>query len=1117
MGYDTSVCGVLTLSVRPSVPDPAATIEAVDHLLSLLWQRRVLCTDVEASDGDWDAILGEFAVHKEGENMQGSLLLLDNNMQPIVQPALNCCVTMRWLAKTGDKPPQPLHIISGRPYFCWAWLQYIISRVLEPRGVVANGQFLYQGESLQDKGRIVVRGNIITCLGCASEDHAGTTASQQVMTSLQRSSLFDLPVVVLPVPVEASPPAQSAGDGDAMLRLPDAVLWDIFQHLGCSSSASALSVHLAGVCSAWRRLVHKHTHVYRLLDVLSPRKRSALLVALPLSAQAAAAVSADLCLPRFPGARVVDLCCLWLLPHQTTLLVRNVVRAISPASALAEVVLDGAALERHTLEELLQGQPKGLCLSLGMCGGITSDGILEWLREHVANGDIGGLKVSPFDGAGDSWIIDHMVFSNLKSPCCSGIYSARNATRMAECPSVRQVAAKAMGTEIPGNFFDMFKQAPEQFSRVLMLRSHGIKTAPAAGGKYIPPAMRRRLEEEQAHPRCDRGPSVTPPPSFASAAPGSRRWAEDEPEQRDRVQRSPSMGELAVQSRFEGYRDPPASRWEALREYTPSEDRRGGGIARGGRERDAGGRGGSRSYGNDRWHTFRDTRHNETRGTEREDWFKTHEADLQALEDAQPSEDPYSGMTIDVSGSNPPQLNVETFHDIDLGDILDNNILKAKYMRPMPVQKAAIPIILAQRDLMACAQTGSGKTAAFLLPLISSILYNGPPPPPPSAGRPGKQKAFPQALVLAPTRELACQIYEEALKFAFSSPVRSVVVYGGADVYFQMRELERGCDILVATPGRLVDLLERVRVSLSQIKYLVLDEADRMLDMGFEPQIRRIVEKEDMTSLEDRQTLMFSATFPKEIQRLASDFLKDYLFLTIGRVGSTVSNIIQRIVYVDERDKRSATIDLLQSHPDGLTLIFVETKKQADMLEAFLCNHGFMVTSIHGDRTQQEREGALRSFRDHRTPILVATDVAARGLDIPNVLHVINFDLPQDIDNYVHRIGRTGRAGKAGLATAFVNERNKSVFRELHDIMVETNQEIPDWFVNLMKSCNAYPSGGYRRGGGRRFGGAGPRDYRRDGGQRGGSGSGSSGGGDSWGGRDDRHSGGYGGGNSGAW
>ncbi|MED6134335.1 DEAD-box ATP-dependent RNA helicase 37 [Stylosanthes scabra] len=439
--------------------------------------------------------------------------------------------------------------------------------------------------------------------------------------------------------------------------------------------------------------------------------------------------------------------------------------------------------------------------------------------------------------------------------------------------------------------------------------------------------------------------------------------------------------------------------------------------------------------------------------------------------------DAYEDIPVETSGDNvPPPVN--TFAEIDLGAALNLNITRCKYVKPTPVQRHAIPISLAGRDLMACAQTGSGKTAAFCFPIISGILRGQPMQRPPR----GVRTVYPLALVLSPTRELSMQIHDEARKFAYQTGVKVVVAYGGAPINQQLRELERGVDILVATPGRLVDLLERARVSLQMIRYLALDEADRMLDMGFEPQIRKIVEQMDMPPPGVRQTMLFSATFPKEIQRLASDFLSRYIFLAVGRVGSSTDLIVQRVEYVQESDKRSHLMDLLHAQrangvqgKQALTLVFVETKKGADALEHWLCINGFPATTIHGDRTQQERELALRSFKSGNTPILVATDVAARGLDIPHVAHVVNFDLPNDIDDYVHRIGRTGRAGKKGLATAFFNENNANLARSLAELMQEANQEVPAWLSRY--AARSSFGGRNRRSGGGRFGG---RDFRRD-------------------------------------
>jgi ATP-dependent RNA helicase DDX3X len=428
-------------------------------------------------------------------------------------------------------------------------------------------------------------------------------------------------------------------------------------------------------------------------------------------------------------------------------------------------------------------------------------------------------------------------------------------------------------------------------------------------------------------------------------------------------------------------------------------------------------------------------------------------------------------------------------------------------------------------------QTGSGKTGGFLFPILSASFASGPRAPPAEPAHVGysrTRKAYPTTLILAPTRELVSQIHDEARKFSYRSWVRPAVVYGGADINQQLRQIERGCDLLSATPGRLVDLIERGRISLANIRYLVLDEADRMLDMGFEPQIRRIVQGEDMPGTQDRQTLMFSATFPRDIQMLAKDFLKDYVFLSVGRVGSTSENITQKVEYVEDADKRSVLLDILASQPpDGLTLVFVETKRMADMLSDFLLTNRIPATSIHGDRTQREREMALQTFRSGRTPILVATAVAARGLDIPNVTHVVNYDLPSDIDDYVHRIGRTGRAGNTGNSTAFFNRGNRNIVRDLVELLREANQDIPQWLETVAHESSF--GGTTFRGRGRGRGRGGSRDVRSSGGGSGGGygrggasgptygGGPSYGGGGYGGGGYGSGGGGYGGGGSGGW
>lgn len=447
--------------------------------------------------------------------------------------------------------------------------------------------------------------------------------------------------------------------------------------------------------------------------------------------------------------------------------------------------------------------------------------------------------------------------------------------------------------------------------------------------------------------------------------------------------------------------------------------------------------------------------------------------------------DKYEDIPVEVTGNDAPKC-ISEFEDANLGEIMNFNIELAKYTKPTPVQKSSIPIVKAKRDLMACAQTGSGKTAAFLIPILSRVFEEGPFE---NAGTirqgGGRRKQFPIAIILAPTRELASQIYDESRKFTYRSHMRPCVVYGGADVGTQMRDIDRGCHVLVGTPGRLVDMIQRGKIGLENVQFLCLDEADRMLDMGFEPQIREIVEKCDMPTTGVRQTLMFSATFPKEIQMLARDFLDNYIFLAVGRVGSTSENITQKVVWVEEHDKREFLLDLLNaSGPDSLTLVFVETKRGADALEDFLvrCPDNYRVSSIHGDRHQREREQALASFRQGITPILVATAVAARGLDIPNVKHVINFDMPSDIDEYVHRIGRTGRVGHTGLSTSFYNEKNRNISKDLIDILSDAKQEVPSWLESLGYQAQQHQAakkaqkGRYGGGGGGGFGG---RDYRQ--------------------------------------
>jgi len=419
--------------------------------------------------------------------------------------------------------------------------------------------------------------------------------------------------------------------------------------------------------------------------------------------------------------------------------------------------------------------------------------------------------------------------------------------------------------------------------------------------------------------------------------------------------------------------------------------------------------------------------------------------------------DAYCKIKVERSGREAYEAKAITmFSDLaeKLPSFLKNNIKRMKYKKPTPIQAHAIPVALSGRDVMCCAQTGSGKTCAFLLPVVSELTQ---------AGRSRSERftgitSCPEVVVLAPTRELASQIHMEARKLTYSSQIVSVVVYGGVSSRDQLQGLARGSDIVVATPGRLQDFFNReIVISFSKTRYLILDEADRMLDMGFEPQIRGLVEHSDMLGPGQRRTLMFSATFPVEIQRLASSFMEDYIWIAVGRVGSTLAAIKQVLLLAP--NTKWEKLDLLCNvvKPGQRTLVFVRTKKNARWVSRELRKSHSSSAEIHGDRTQEQRENALRRFRNGDVQVLVATNVAARGLDIAGVDHVVNFDLAtnkDEFDSYVHRIGRTGRAGHKGLATSFyVPGFSRSgcgkIAGDLLRIMRETNQDIPEWFLDL--------------------------------------------------------------------
>jgi probable ATP-dependent RNA helicase DDX4 len=403
----------------------------------------------------------------------------------------------------------------------------------------------------------------------------------------------------------------------------------------------------------------------------------------------------------------------------------------------------------------------------------------------------------------------------------------------------------------------------------------------------------------------------------------------------------------------------------------------------------------------------------------------------------------YNDIPVSVTGANAPKA-ISSFQTAGLRPILVENVItKSSYLTPTPVQKVCLPVIMAGRDLMACAQTGSGKTAAFLLPIIHKLIETQ------ADSNPNSSIQKPQCIIICPTRELAKQAFMQARKFSLGSMVRCSLLYGGTSVGHQFRKLAMGCNILAGTPGRMLDAMDKGKVNLESLQFLVLDEADKMLEMGFLPDIQRVLSQPNMPKKGDKQMLMFSATFKDEIQLVAQEFLHDYIFATIGLVGGACSDVSQEFHAVARFDKRDKLKELLQEgNPTDKTLVFVKTKKNADFIATHLSGEGIPTTSIHGDRFQREREEALYDFTTGETPTLVATAVAARGLDIPGVKHVVNFDLPEEVEEYVHRIGRTGRVGNLGKATSFYDSEVDSGLADgLMKLLADAGQTVPDFLT----------------------------------------------------------------------
>mgnify|MGYP003628314938 CR=1 FL=1 len=379
------------------------------------------------------------------------------------------------------------------------------------------------------------------------------------------------------------------------------------------------------------------------------------------------------------------------------------------------------------------------------------------------------------------------------------------------------------------------------------------------------------------------------------------------------------------------------------------------------------------------------------------------------------------GDSVPIARTKDKAYILTQFEALGLSSVILKTLETLGYEDPTPIQKQAIPLVLEGKDLMGLAQTGTGKTAAFGLPLIQHLNKGNFKPAPKTV----------RALILAPTRELARQISENLHGFARRTPLRIGMVVGGVSINVQIKNLSRGMDVLVATPGRLLDLVERRAVDLSTAQYLVLDEADQMLDLGFIHALRKIARLLGTP----RQTLLFSATMPKLVAELASTYLTDPERIEVSPSGKAADKINQSVHFINHQGKQELLKDCLIERRDDLSLVFARTKRGAERLMKHLVSCGFKAGSIHGNKSQGQRDRAIKAFKNGEIRILVATDVAARGIDISGISHVYNYELPEVPENYVHRIGRTARAGAAGQAVAFCSPEEFHLLRDIEKLM----------------------------------------------------------------------------------
>ncbi len=364
-----------------------------------------------------------------------------------------------------------------------------------------------------------------------------------------------------------------------------------------------------------------------------------------------------------------------------------------------------------------------------------------------------------------------------------------------------------------------------------------------------------------------------------------------------------------------------------------------------------------------------------------------------------------------------------SFENLKLIKPIQTALINAGYTTPTPIQVQAIPLILEGKDILGSAQTGTGKTAAFAIPILQILGEER------ESGRPKRRNI--KALVIAPTRELAIQVSESFSVYGKHTGLKNTVVYGGVSQYRQIDKLRKGVDILVATPGRLLDLVNQNYINLSHIKMLVLDEADRMLDMGFIHDVKKIIEKVPAA----RQTLFFSATMPAEIVKLSKSILTDPVKIEIAPHVKTVEAINQAVYFVSRSNKKSLLKHILRNEDVSSALVFTRTKRGADSVTKFLIDAKIQADAIHGNKSQNARQRALNNFKLQRTKVLVATDIAARGIDIEKLSHVFNFDIPDFSETYIHRIGRTGRAGLGGTALSFCDAEEKYYLREINKLI----------------------------------------------------------------------------------